>query len=108
MTYTAGQHYKICDVCGFKHLSGQMKKRWDGLLVCDDDFEVDHPQKYIRVQADGQAVPDPRPRPADVYTDYKCYVFANQAYADMGEADCMQADKQLLSYSYCVTLKGST
>ena len=104
--YKKGQHLFICDVCGFEYYSEDKRKRWDGLIVCPEDYEADHPQKYIRVQPDGLPVADPRPEPEDEFT-YVCYAYANQAYADMAEADCVQADKVALSYAYCVEIKGS-
>lgn len=106
MSYTPGQHYFVCDVCGFERLSSEKRKRWDGLIVCPEDWEPDHPQKYIRVQADGQPVSDPRPEPEDDFL-YICYIYASMAYADMAEADCATADNQALSYAYCVELKES-
>lgn len=103
--YKAGQHYFICDVCGFKHHSEKKKKRWDGLIVCPEDFEADHPQKYLRVEPDGLPVSDPRPRPEDVF-DYVCYIYASMAYADLAEADCAKADNVGLSYPVALALKG--
>jgi hypothetical protein len=104
--YKKGQHKFICDVCGFERYSEVKKKRWDGLIVCPEDYEVDHPQKYIRVSPDGLPVSDPRPEPADVFA-YICYAYANQGYADIAEADCAQADKTTLTYAYAALIKGS-
>jgi len=101
-----GQWNALCDRCGFEFKGSQLKREWTGLMVCPEDYEADHPQKYIRVQPDGLPVPDPRPEPEDEFT-YVCYAYANQAYADIAEADCAQADKATLSYAYCVQLKGS-
>ena len=105
MTYFLGKHLFICDVCGLERLSDQKRKRWDNLIVCPECWETDHPQKFVRVSPDGQPVSDPRPEPEDEF-NYVCYAFANQAYADIAEADCMQADKNSLTYAYCVQLKG--
>jgi hypothetical protein len=106
MTFSAGHYYQICDVCGFKLLSNKIKKRWDGLMVCAQDYEQDHPQKFVRVLSDGKAVPEPRPEPADTFTPWLCYLYGQHSYADMAEADCVQADKQLLSYLKCKELRG--
>ncbi len=61
--YVAGDHYKICDVCGFQKRSSQTFKRWDGLMVCEEDWEPRHPQDFVRGRTDRQNVPDPRPEP---------------------------------------------
>lgn len=59
--YLRGNHWKICDVCGFKYRASQTRKRWDNLIVCEADFETRHPQDLVRGRLDRQNVPDPRP-----------------------------------------------
>lgn len=67
MTYIAGDHWKICDRCGFKKRASQTAKEWTGLIVClDSCFEERHPQDFVRGRKDNQTVPDPRPEPATV------------------------------------------
>lgn len=106
MTYKAGLHLFVCDVCGFELTSDKKRKRWDNLIVCPDDWEPDHPQKYIRVQPDGQPVSDPRPEPEDDFT-VMCYMYASHPYADMAEADCAVVGRSIFSYAQTVELKGS-
>lgn len=65
--YRPGDWKRVCDVCGFDYYASQTRKRWDGLIVCDADFESRHPQDYVRGRKDRQNVPDPRPVPAAVY-----------------------------------------
>jgi hypothetical protein len=67
--YRAGDHYKICDVCGFKVRASETRKRWDGLIVCLPDWEPRHPQDLVRGKVDRQNVTDPRPESADVFID---------------------------------------
>ena len=105
MPYIAGQYHQICDVCGFKFLSSETRIRWDGLLVCPADYETDHPQKYIRVSSDGQSVPLVRSEPDESY-NYVCYIYGQQAYADLGEADCMRANTQQFTYQQSLQFKG--
>ncbi len=88
--YKRGQWLAICDVCGFKFSSGEIKKRWDGLMVCHDDWETDHPQKYIRVPSDPKPLPWARPRPADQFVAI-CTRYTQQAIAGIGVAGCMVA-----------------
>jgi hypothetical protein len=86
--YAHGQWNAICDVCGFKFKSGELRRRWDGLMVCKDDYEVDHPQKHIRVKEDGLAVPWVRDEPEDTYLEV-CDLWTASPLADYGTADCM-------------------
>jgi hypothetical protein len=67
MTYIPGDFWRICDVCGFKYRASQTAKRWDGQIVCREDFETRHPQDFVRGRRDRQSVPDPRPEVADVF-----------------------------------------
>jgi len=105
--YKSGLWKAICDVCGFEFYSNELRKRWDGLMVCDQDFEHDHPQKYLRVRADKIAVPWVRSEPEDTFT-HVCYIYASQSYADIAEADCARADTQNISYAQAVALKAGT
>lgn len=105
--YQAGKWKAICDVCGFEFYSDELRKRWDGLMVCDADFEHDHPQKYLRVRQDRISVPWVRSEPEDTFA-LVCYIYASQSYADISEADCMRADIQDISYATAVALKAGT
>lgn len=62
--------HRICDRCGFKYWNHQTAKEWTGLMVCkgqgtNNCWEPRHPQEFLRAKPDKQAVPDPRPEPAD-------------------------------------------
>jgi hypothetical protein len=96
--FKRGSHNGICDVCGHKFKFTELMKRWDGLIVCKDDFETDHPQKYIRVRESGLAVPEIRDRPGDVFTEY-CTMWSRYAYADLATADCGTADSSSIAYT---------
>lgn len=54
----------LCDSCGRKFKASQVQKRWDGLMVCKEDWEMRHPQDFLRVQKERIAVPFSRPYPA--------------------------------------------
>jgi hypothetical protein len=63
--YKPGQWNVVCDRCGQEFKSGELRKTWDGLWVCDKDFEVRHPQDFIRGVPDYQAPPFTRPENPD-------------------------------------------
>jgi hypothetical protein len=37
--YVPGTYKRSCDVCGFDYLRSEMRKRWDGAIVCEQDYE---------------------------------------------------------------------
>lgn len=105
--FKSGEWNVICDVCGFKFKSGQIRKRWDNLMVCSRDWEMDHPQKYIRVRETGQAVPFIRDDTPPVFLPV-CYVYASAGYAGLGEAGCMRAGISSPSYDFLLSLKNAS
>lgn len=103
--FKSGQWNVDCDVCGFQFKSGDIRKRWDGLMVCKKDWEPDHPQKYLRVRETGLAVPFVRQLEDEFLL--VCNVITNSAYADMGVADCMKADNTSFSYAFLLELSST-
>ncbi len=64
---TLGDNLAICDICGFMFYMSQTRKTWEGLRVCEKDWDPKHPQLTIRGLPDRQAVYDGRPEPKDVF-----------------------------------------
>ena len=63
-----GDWNALCDSCGRKFKASSLQKRWDGLIVCREDWEQRHPQDLLRVQREQISVPWSRPYPAqDTY-----------------------------------------
>lgn len=92
--FKSGQWNVICDVCGKRYKIGQVRKRWDGLIVCDQDFEQDHPQKYLRVRETGQAVPIIRDEPQDNFR-LVCDLAGTSGYASWAVAGCAVANNAI-------------
>lgn len=63
-----GEWKVVCDVCGFEFGSNDVRKRWDGLYVCDKDFETRHPQDLIKAKTEKGSPPFTRPVPEPVFT----------------------------------------
>lgn len=59
-----GNWNALCDSCGRKFKALDLQKRWDGLMVCREDWESRHPQTLLKVQREKIAVPFSRPYPA--------------------------------------------
>lgn len=104
MSYASNNYFKkgsyniICDVCGVRFKANEVRKRWDGLIVCAKDWEPDHPQKYLRVPSDPKQVPFVRTEPEDTYI-HVCYISGKSAYASLATSDCVQADNTSFPYS---------
>lgn len=86
--YIKGEWNTICDVCGFKKKSHELKLRWDGLRVCRKDWESRHPQDLVRVKPEDTTPPWVRPEAADTFVFY-CDLWSSSPLADFGTADCM-------------------
>ena len=46
-----------CAVCGFVFNSNELKKRWDGVMVCDKDWEPRNVLDFFRVREEKLSVP---------------------------------------------------
>ena len=78
----------LCDSCGRKFKASQLLRRWDGLMVCKEDYEVRHPQTFLRVQREKISVPWARPYPAEGTFIRSCDIWCSSPMADYGTADC--------------------
>lgn len=61
--FILGDSNGICDVCGWKMKQSQLRKRWDGAMVCDKDFEHRHPQDSLKAIPEKNNIRDARPQP---------------------------------------------
>lgn len=62
-----GDSNTICMVCGFKYKASEMRKRWDGVYVCETDWEPRHPQELIKIPRERSVPSVPTLSPTDVY-----------------------------------------
>lgn len=68
-SWVPGDWAAVCDVCGFEYMASELKRRWDGLMVCEPDFEQRHPSDFIRAREDKQSVPWTRSPPEDTFVE---------------------------------------
>lgn len=103
----------LCDECGFKFKAQQLKRRWDGLMVCSDCWEIRHPQEMIRPIPDQTKLPWTRPDSAratpstqlgiqepvinssDQFVPAVCTPWGLQGLADYGSANCAAVGRDL-------------
>jgi hypothetical protein len=103
MKYTewiSGEYSAICDVCGWSFRNVELKERWDGMRVCQKDWEARHPQELIRPRDNNPPLPWTRPEAPDrfvevTYNTYVCTVSGRQGVADFGTANCALSDFDL-------------
>lgn len=55
-SHTLGENLVVCDVCGCKYLSSEIRETWDGYLVCNRDWYPKHPQLDIKAIRDSAPV----------------------------------------------------
>ena len=67
-------------VCNRKIKSGEALKRWDGLIVCCEDYELRHPLDFLRTRQERITVPFSAPTSFNLYDgpDYPQYPFCTQ------------------------------
>lgn len=51
----------LCDVCGFKMKASELRKRWDGFMVCQEDWEPRNILDFYRTRNDAHLLPFTRP-----------------------------------------------
>lgn len=85
--YVSGDWNITCDVCSKKMKASHARKRWDGFLVCKDDFEERHPQDFVRAKQDKISVEETRPIPTLVYTDIHYLLYIDEGYWAGGYID---------------------
>lgn len=66
-TFVMGSWNVLCDDCGTKYKSRQVRKDWQGLYLCsggdtNNCWNLRQPQDYVRGKKDSQHVPFVRPQ----------------------------------------------
>lgn len=64
--YDAGNNWVTCDRCGFVVYAAEALHTWDGLVVCEEDYEPRHEQDFVRSRKDKISADVVRPVPTDV------------------------------------------
>ena len=88
-TYDSGQFNLYCDVCKRKIKADDAKHRWDGFIVCPDDWESRQPQDFVKAKIDKIMVPFSRPVETYEWVPFtSCNSWTSAPLADQGVADC--------------------
>jgi hypothetical protein len=100
--YSSGDWLIQCDVCSKKIKASEAKHRWDGFIVCSDDYENRHPQDFIRAKMDKISVPFTRPRSVDVFIEKVALTDSVFASDDAGMSEYMENYSSYFSEDYIV------
>jgi len=82
--YISGEWNVTCDVCSKKIKANEARQRWDGFIVCPDDYENRQPQDFVKAQSDKITVPFTRPIPAYVFTNISYPLYCDTGYVQEG------------------------
>lgn len=85
--FAPGLWNAICDRCGRKFKSSRLRATWDGLMVCERDWEPRHPQDFVRAVRDFIAPPWTRPDTPGLGV-IACTAQGQTAIADSAVCDC--------------------
>lgn len=65
-----GDWNAICDRCGFKFKASELRKTWQGFMVCRKDWEERQPQDFVKGVPDIQTPPWTRPPAGDIFVTF--------------------------------------
>lgn len=82
--FVKGDWNADCDECGFTFKASQLRRRWDGAMVCKDDYEPRHPQDLLQSRKDKGSVPWTR-RPQYQYVTGLGWQLADGTYTAGGD-----------------------
>jgi hypothetical protein len=87
-----------CDSCGRKFKASMLQQRWDGLMVCKEDWETRHPSDFLRVQRERISVPFARPEtsPDTFINESACSIYSVQAAGGVAVAGCAITGRAVL------------
>lgn len=88
----------VCDVCGFWFPSSDVKQRWDGLIVCHEDWETRHPQTLYGYKAHTSLPTFVRSEPEDDLL-LVCDVVSSSGYTGLGSVGCIQVGNSSIPYN---------
>lgn len=83
--FKAGCWNVVCQVCGKQVKSDAIIKRWDGVLVCKEDYEPRNILDFVRSVTERSSIPFVAPDPPPVFVNV-IYIQDTQAIAGIAVA----------------------
>jgi hypothetical protein len=88
-----------CHVCGIWYTSNEIRKRWDGVLVCPKDYEERHPQTLIRIDT-RTSVPEFISKDSTDTFNGQCSVSGSSGYSGFAVAGCSLSGNDRIKAAY--------
>jgi len=66
-TPPSGGNRCVCAICGKRVKCNELKKRWDGILVCREDWEPRHPQEFMQPSQKAPNENEGNPESLDIF-----------------------------------------
>lgn len=85
-SYLPGDWWILCDSCNKKIRASESRLRWDGFIVCKDDYETRHPQDFLQARQDKISVPFSRPRAEDQFVTIDLSAYPTDTLAVTNES----------------------
>lgn len=60
--FKIGDHNAWCDRCGFKFKASELRREWQGFMVCASCYEPRNPQDLLKARPEKSIPPFVRPR----------------------------------------------
>lgn len=84
-----GDYKAICDGCGFEFKASELKERYDGMMVCSQDWEPRHPLERSFAIRNPATLPWTRPEAPDTFIGHLfCTPDGMNGTTDHGTTDC--------------------
>lgn len=83
-----GDYNAICDGCGFQFKASELKERYDGCMVCPDDWEPRHPSERSLHIRTPKTLPWTRPEGDDVFLEGVCTALGRQGISGYAVSGC--------------------
>jgi hypothetical protein len=101
-SFKSGDWIVHCDVCSKPIYASEAKHRWDGFIVCPDDWEPRHSLDFVRARQDKISVPFSRPEPEDTFVTVNyvvglsCTPLTSTGLADFAASGCARSGITLM------------
>lgn len=100
--WVSGDANALCDRCGSQYKLSELKKTWDGYLVCPRDWEPRNELDFIRIRPERSNIKVSKPEAADqfvvvsyIIADGAAFCSTNCAVAGVAQAGCAVAGKNM-------------